>query len=197
MIRQLKQSRVLRELWPGEMHLAYAGHGHGQGAAAPRRPLAASTTTQLPRRPDASALSEAIPLFYIGRNKCGLWVVREAAGGSGGLFLFKQSAARFARRQSEPAGCAMMFLAEPFDLDVENQGGRVAGLLAAASEVVARRTPLLGSFVGSVVAEWRKLIAEISDAFSSQRRHRDAIEKELFRGQYTLSSKNDDDLPIP
>ena len=60
----------------------------------------------------------------------------------------------------------MMFLAEPFDLDVENQGGRVAGLLAAASEVVVRRAPLLGSFVGSVVAEWRKLIAEISNAFS-------------------------------
>ena len=194
MIRQLKHSRVLRELWPGEMRLAYADHG--QEAAKPRRPPAASTTTQLPRRPDASALSEAIPLFYIGRNKSGLWVVREAAGGSGGLFLFKQSAARFARRQSEPAGCAMMFLAEPFELDVENQGGRVAGLLAAASKIVARRTPLLGSLVGSVVAEWRKLIAEISDAVSSQRRHRDAIEKELFRGQYTLCSKNDDDLPI-
>jgi hypothetical protein len=195
MIRQLKHSRVLHELWPGEIHLAYAGHG--QGAATPRQPLAASTTTQLPRRPDASAFSEAIPLFYIGRNKSGLWVVREAAGGSGGLFLLKQSAARFARRQSEPAGCAMMFLAEPFDLDVENQGGRVAGLLGAAGEVVARRAPLLSSFVGSVVAEWRKLIAEISDAVSSQRRHREAIEKELFRGQYTLASKNDDDLPIP
>jgi hypothetical protein len=194
MIRQLKHSRVLRELWPGEMRLAYAGHG--QEAAKPRRPPAASTTTQLPRRPDASALSEAIPLFYIGRNKSGLWVVREAAGRSGGLFLFKQSAARFARRQSEPAGCAMMFLAEPFELDVENQGGRVASLFCAASEVVARRAPLLGSLVGSVVAEWRKLIAEISDAFSSQRRHRDAIEKELFRGQYTLCSKNDDDLPV-
>jgi len=194
MIRQLKHSRVLRELWPGEMRLAYAGHG--QEAAKPRRPRAASTTTQLPRRPDASALSEAIPLFYIGRNKSGLWVVREAAGCSGGLFLFKQSAARFARRQSEPAGCAMMFLAEPFELDVENQGGRVGGLLCAASEVVARRAPLLGSLVGSVVAEWRKLIAEISDAFSSQRRHREAIEKELFRGQYTLCSKNDDDLPV-
>ena len=188
MIRQLKHSRVLRELWPGEMRLAYAGHG--QEAAKPRRPPAASTTTQLPRRPDASALSEAIPLFYIGRNKSGLWVVREAAGCSGGLFLFKQSAARFARRQSEPAGCAMMFLAEPFDLDVENQGGRVAGLLAAAGKIVAR-------LVGPVVVEWRKLIAEISEAFVSQRRHRDAIEKELFRGQYTLSSKNDDDLPIP
>ena len=193
MIRQLKHSRVLRELWPGEMRLAYAGHG--QEAAKPRRPLA-STITQLPRRPDASALSEAIPLFYIGRNKSGLWVVREAAGCSGGLFLFKQSAARFARRQSEPAGCAMMFLAEPFELDVENQGGRIAGLFCAASEVVARRAPLLGSLVGSVVAEWRKLIAEISDAFSSQRRHREAIEKELFRGQYTLCSKNDDDLPV-
>ena len=195
MIRQFKQSRVLHELWPGEMRLAYANHG--QDAAAPRRPLAAATTTELPRRPDASALSEAIPLFYIGRHKSGLWVVREAAGGGGGLFLFKQSAARFARRQSESAGCAMMFLAEPFDLDVENQGGRVAGLLAATSEVVARRAPLLVSFIGSAIAEWRKLVTEISNAFAGQRRHRDAIEKELFRGQYTLSSKNDDDLPIP
>jgi len=196
MIRQLKHSRVLRELWPGEMRLVCAGHG--RGAAAPRWPQAASATvTQWPRRPDASALSEAIPLFYIGRNKSGLWVVREAAGGSGGLFLFKQSAARFARRQSEPAGCAMMFLAEAFELDVGNQGGRVAELFAAASEVVARHAPLLVRCIGSVVAEWRKLIAEISNAFSSQRRHREAIEKELFRGQYTLASKNDDDLPIP
>jgi hypothetical protein len=196
MIRQLKQSRVLRELWPGEMRLAYVGHG--QGAAPPRRPFAVSTTaTQLPRRPDASALSEAIQLFYIGRNSSGVWVVREAAGGSGGLFLFKQSASRFARRQSEPAGCAMMFLAEPFELDVDNQGSRFAGLLAAACEVVARRVPLLRSFVGSAIAEWRKLVMEISDAFAGHRWHRDAIEKELFRGQYTLCSKNDDDLPIP
>jgi len=189
MIRQLKQSRVLRELWPGEMRLAYVEHG--QGAAPPRRPFAVSTSaTQLPRRPDASALSEAIPLFYISRNKSGLWVVREAAGGGGGLFLFKQSAARFARRQSEPDGCAMMFIAEPFELDVENQGGRFAGPFAAAYKIVAR-------LIGPVIAEWRKLVAEILDAFSSQRRHREAIEKELFCGQYTLASKNDDDLPIP
>ena len=136
-------------------------------------------------------------MFYIGRNKSGLWVVREAAGGSGGLFLLKQSAARFARAQCEPAGCAMMFPAEPFELDVESQGSRVAALVAAASEVAARRTPLLARIVGSVATEWRKLIAEISDAFSSQRRHRDAIEQELFSGRYTLASKNDDDLPIP
>jgi hypothetical protein len=61
----------LRELWPGEMRLAYVAHG--QEPTPPRRPLAVTTTaTQLPRRPDASALSEAIPLFYIGRNKSGL-----------------------------------------------------------------------------------------------------------------------------
>jgi hypothetical protein len=198
MIRQLKQSRVLRELWPDEMRLAYVGHGQGAGPAPPRWPQPASASaTQLPRRPDASALSEAIPLFYIGCNKSGLWVVREAAGGSGGLFLFKQSAARFARRQSEPAGCAMMFLAEPFELDVDNQGSRFAGLLTAASRIVARRAPLLVSFIGSAITEWRNLVTEISDAFAGHRRHRDAIEKELFRGQYTLSSKNDDDLPIP
>jgi hypothetical protein len=196
MFRQLKQSRVLRELWPDEMRPAYAGQG--QGAPPPRRPFAVSAmATQLPRRPDSSALSEAIPLFYIGRNKSGLWVVREAAAGSGGLFFLKQSAARFARQQSEPAGCAMMYLAEPFELDVVNQGSRIAGLLAAASKAVARRAPLLLNFIGSAIAEWRKLVTEISNAFSSQRRHRDAIEKELFRGQYTLCSKNDDDLPIP
>ena len=198
MIRQLKQSRVLRELWPDEMRLAYVGHGQGAGPPPPRWPQPASASaTQLPRRPDASALSEAIPLFYIGCNKSGLWVVREAAGGSGGQFLFKQSAARFARRQSEPAGCAMMFLAEPFELDVDNQGSRFAGLLTAASRIVARRAPLLVSFIGSAITEWRNLVTEISDAFAGHRRHRDAIEKELFRGQYTLSSKNDDDLPIP
>src|SRR5580704_11886768 len=131
------------------MRPAYAGHR--QGAPPPRRPFVVSTTaTQLPRRPDASALSEAIPLFYIGRNKSGLWVVREAAAGSGGLFFLKQSAARFARQQSEPAGCAMMYLAEPFELDVDNQGSRFAGLLAAAYKIVVR-------LIGPVIAESRKL----------------------------------------
>jgi hypothetical protein len=188
MIRQLKHSRVLHELWPGEIHLAYAGHG--QGAAAPRRPFAASATaTQLPRRPDASALSEAIPLFYIGRNKNGLWVVREAEGRSGGLFFLKQSAVHFARRQSEPSGCAMMFLDEPIELDVATQGGRMA-------ESATEKAPSVVAVIGSVVAAWRRLVARVSSSLASDRRNRAAIEKELFGGQYRLCSKNDDDLPI-
>jgi hypothetical protein len=194
MVRQLKHSRVLRELWPGEMPLAYAGRG--QGAAAPRRLLAASTTAQLPRRPDASALSEAIPLFYIGRNKNGIWVVREAEGRSGGLFFLKQSAVRFARRQSEPAGCAMMFLDEPIELDIADQGSRHA-MTASATGRAARQAPSVVTAIRSVVAAWRKLIARASGSLASDRRNRAAIEKELFGGQYRLCSKNDDDLPIP
>ena len=52
--------------------------GHFDGAAA-----------DLPDRPDASVLNEAIPLFFIGRNRNGLWLAREAGGKSGGMFLFK------------------------------------------------------------------------------------------------------------
>jgi hypothetical protein len=194
MIRQLKHSRVLRELWPGEMRPAYADHG--QGAAQPRRPFVVPTmATQLPRRPDASALSEAIPLFYIGRNKNGVWVVREAEGRSCGLFFLKQSAVRFARRQSEPSGCAMMFLDEPIELDVANQGGRHA-LSVSATEMAARQAPSVAAVIRSVVAAWRKLIAHACCSVASERRNRAAIEKELFRGQYRLCSKNDDDLPI-
>jgi hypothetical protein len=197
MIRQLKHSRVLRELWPGEMHLAYAGHG--PGAAAPRRPLAApapATATQLPRRPDASALSEAIPLFYIGRNKNGLWVVREAEGRSGGLFFLKQSAVHFARRQSEPSGCAVMFLDEPIELDVATQDGRHA-MPESAMEKTVRQAPSVVAVIGGVVAAWRKLIARVSCSLPSERSNRAAIEKELFGGQYRLCSKSDDDLPTP
>jgi hypothetical protein len=192
MIRQLKQSRVLRELWPGEMHLAYVARG--KETPPPRRPFAVSTTaTQLPRRPDASALSEAIPLFYIGRNRYGVWVVREAEGRSGGLFFLKQSAVHFARRQSEPAGCAMMFLDEPIELDVVDQGGRFAG---AALANAVRQAPFAVAAVGRVFTAWRKFLAQISQSLASKRRNREAVEQELFRGEYTLTSKNDDDLPI-
>ena len=89
-----------------------------------------------------------------------------------------------------------MFLAEPLELDIENQGSRLVAQLATALEIIARRAPGLATFVGMVVAEWRKLVTQVSRAVAGERRNREAIEKELFRGQYTLSSKNDDDLPI-
>ena len=158
---------------------------------------AAKATAGFPKRPDLSVLSETIPLFYIGQNRYGFWVAREAEGRSGGLFVCRRSAVRFARKRSEPAGYATMLLREPIDLDIENEGSRVVAALSSGIAVAARFAPGLVSFLGMAVAEWRKLVSEISRAFAGERRNRAAIEQELFRGQYRLSSKNDDDLPVP
>jgi hypothetical protein len=98
-------------------------------------------TAKFPDRPDFGVLSESIPLFFIARNRVGLWVAREAERHIGGIFLFKKSALRFARRISTPSGCATMFLAERFELDVENCGNRLIGWIGAALNVVARYIP--------------------------------------------------------
>jgi hypothetical protein len=149
-----------------------------------------------PKRPDLSVLSETIPLFYIGRNKYGFWVARESEGRSGGLFLRQRSALRFARSRSKPVGCATMFLNEPFELDIENEGSSVVAPLSAALRSAAQRLPAVATFVALAIAEWRKLVGEISRAFAAERRNRAAIERELFHGRYRLDSKSDDDLPV-
>jgi hypothetical protein len=55
-----------------------------------------ASVTRLPQRPDPSVLSETIPLFFIGRNREGFWVARDAHGRVGGIFVLKQSALKFA-----------------------------------------------------------------------------------------------------
>jgi hypothetical protein len=106
-----------------------------------RQPAAAGTVAEFPCRPDAGVVSEAIPLFFIGRNGRGLWIAREAEGRTGGLFVFKQSALRFAERNSTPSGCATMLLADRFELDVENRGGPVAAWLDALMRGAAGLIP--------------------------------------------------------
>jgi hypothetical protein len=152
---------------------------------------------RFPRRPCLHVLSESIPLFYICQNSHGLWVVRDAEGRTGGLFLGKESAFRFARKRSEPTGCAMMLLDAPTELDIENQGNRIAVPLGSAIDMVKQRAPRLATFAAMAITEWHKLVAEISSAFAGGRKHRAAIEQELFHGQYWLSSKDDDDLLVP
>ena len=78
---------------------------------------------------DPAVISASIPAFFVGRNRDGCWLVREANGENGGIFLFKRSAMAFARRVSRPNGCALVFLSERFELDVENQGNRLVGYL--------------------------------------------------------------------
>jgi hypothetical protein len=77
--------------------------------------------------PTPDVLSETLPAFFIGRNKAGLWVAREAQGRAGGLFLFKSSAIAFARARS----CATIFPDERFELDLVNEGNPVATHLAS------------------------------------------------------------------
>jgi len=95
-----------------------------------------TANTNFPKRPNSGVLSESIPLFFISRNPLGFWIAREAEGRTGGVFLLKRSALRFASRNSAPAGCAAMFLTDRLDLDVENQGSPiVAWLVGIASRV--------------------------------------------------------------
>jgi hypothetical protein len=89
---------------------------------------------------DPNVVNPAIPAFFIGRNHAGLWVAREAKGRIGGIFLLKSSALAFARAQSEPAGCAMIFQSERFELDLQNNGNRFASWLTPRQSADAPRT---------------------------------------------------------
>jgi len=96
---------------------------------------------QFPQRPNPRVVSESIPLFFMARNKIGLWVAREAEGRTGGIFLFQRSALRFARKNGAPAGCATMLLAQRLELDVENRGPVLTAWLEKFLRRLARLIP--------------------------------------------------------
>jgi hypothetical protein len=78
---------------------------------------------------DPGIVNEAIPAFFIGRNKEGFWVARDAKGRIGGIFLLENSALSFAKRNSRPAGCATIFPSERIELDLETEAMRSSYLL--------------------------------------------------------------------
>jgi hypothetical protein len=80
---------------------------------------------------DPGIVNEAIPAFFIGRNKEGFWVARDVNGQIGGIFLLESSALSFARRNSEPKGCATIYPSERFELDLENDGNLLIGHLGS------------------------------------------------------------------
>jgi hypothetical protein len=161
-----------------------------------RQPVAPTAATRLPHRPDPSLISEAIPLFFIGRNKDGFWVARNADGRIGGIFLLKRSALQFANTNTQPWGCATMCVSERFELDIENKGNPFVACLGAAKQLVSRLAQRLAASTGKLAAAGWMVIVRFSTAFAQQRMHRALIEAELYRNRYTHSSKNDDDLPI-
>ncbi len=180
---------------PAGMLPAVAGSARRLDSNYTARP-APNKVIDFPRRPDLTVLNETIPLFYIGQSKTGLWVVREAEGRTGGLFLFRRTAVRFAREQSEASGCGLMFLNKPLELDIDNRGSDIVEPLAAAIDAAKRRAPRLAALVGMAVTQWRRHVARMSRALAEERRNRAAVVRELFHGQYCLSSKSDDDLPV-
>lgn len=105
-----------------------AGIAENLDRRAGRTPQIANPTSHF-QRPDPNVLSEAITAFFIGRNKDGFWVARDASGGIGGLFILERSAVAFAKRNSGPTGCATIFPSERFELDLENAGNRLIGML--------------------------------------------------------------------
>src|SRR6202051_2644419 len=80
---------------------------------------------------DRGIVSDEIPAFFIGRNKQGFWVARDANGRIGGIFLLENSAVSFAKRNSEPKGCATIFPSEVIELDLENKGNPLVAYLGS------------------------------------------------------------------
>jgi hypothetical protein len=156
MLRPLENPDLYGRRFPAELLFPFAD-AERKPTTRPATRTVPSAIVNFPHRPDASIINESIPLFYIGQNRKGRWVVREADGRSGGLFLFKQWAVRFARRQSEPSGCAIMFLAEPIELDIDSQG-RCASLSPPVKASSHSPSPV-GDLAGTLAKTWRRLAA--------------------------------------
>ena len=111
----------------------------------PTDQLATIATEFRPLDPDI--VSEAIPAFFIGRNKDGFWVARDVKGRIGGIFLLENSALAFAKQNSEPTGCAMIFLFHRFELDLENQGNPLVAYLGPLTRLAMRAWQRVAAFV--------------------------------------------------
>ena len=100
---------------------------------------------------DPAILNEAIPAFFIGRNKEGFWVARDVSGRIGGIFLLENSALSFAKRSSRPAGCATIFLSERNELDLENKGNPLVAHLGSLLRLVGRPRQRIAALIGMMI----------------------------------------------
>jgi hypothetical protein len=114
-------------------------------------PIAEPTMVTAPFQPlDPGIVNETIPAFFIGRNRQGFWVARDVKGKIGGVFLFENSALSFARRNSQPSGCATIFPPERFELDLENSGNPLLGHLGSLLHFATRRRQNIAALIGKM-----------------------------------------------
>jgi hypothetical protein len=108
------------------------------------------TVTAQFRPLDPGIVNEAIPAFFIGRNKEGFWVARDAKGQIGGIFLLENSALSFATRNSRPTGCATIFPSERFELDLENKGNSLITYLGSLIRFARRHRQRMAAFIRKI-----------------------------------------------
>ena len=106
---------------------------------------------------DPGVVSEAIPAFFIGRNKEGFWIARDAKGRIGGIFLLENSALSFAKSQSQPGGCATIFPSHRFELDLENSGNPLALQLGSLMRLRRR----VAAFIGKVTEALKRRLEDL------------------------------------
>ena len=123
-----------------------------------RHPLAAEPAKIIAvfRPLDPGIVSDTIPAFFIGRNKEGFWVARDVQGQIGGIFLREDSAVSFARKNSEPAGCATIFPSETIELDLENNGNRLLDRLGSLMRLATETRRRIIAFAGGMAGRRMK-----------------------------------------
>lgn len=134
-------------------------HQKEQARKQPEMAVAPATAAAAFRPLDPDIVNEAIPAFFIGRNRQGFWVARDVNGRIGGIFLFENSAVSFARANSGAAGCATVYLSEPFELDLENRGNPLVVQLASMIQFARRSRVRLAALIGKMtepVKRWMK-----------------------------------------
>ena len=104
---------------------------------------------------DPGIVNAAIPAFFIGRNKEGFWVARDAGGRIGGIFLLENYALSFVRRNSRPAGCATIFPSERFELDLENKGNPLAAELGSLIRLATRFRERMAACIGIMIERFQ------------------------------------------
>jgi hypothetical protein len=99
---------------------------------------------------DPAIVNETIPAFFIGRNMEGFWVARDVKGQIGGIFLLETSAVSFAKRNSQPAGCATIFPSERIELDLENSGNPFVAQLGSLKRLAMHVRQPIAAFIGNL-----------------------------------------------
>jgi hypothetical protein len=110
---------------------------------------------------DPGIVNDAIPAFFIGRNKEGFWVARDVNGKIGGIFLLENSALSFARKNSLPAGCATIFPSHGFELDLENSGNPLVAWLTSSMRLTTRPQRPLAAFIGRLTQAVKRRLQDL------------------------------------